>query len=538
MPLPSRHRQHLSSVPLLVGLVFGLDLLWAASGISNGSLAFGLVDEPAHLATCAIALLALSALLGRPLPPAFVLAALLGSVAIDLDHLPSYLGWDGLTGEAPRPYTHSLIPVFALLGLCFLAPRRYRPPMLGLAFGLSAHLLRDLATGPGVPLAVPFTAAAAGVPYLLYALLLAALAAAALVASTRTRRPRTGLARQAGAAAALLVAVAVAAGGPVEAAEAKPKQRRAKVKNKVAMGIYLPEGEHNPAVIDAFANGVGHQPAIVHVYQTWSEMPFDHAMLGPIWARGSMPLVSWEPWGEFEGAGVPLAEIAGGYRDAYIAEAARQAAAWGGPLFVRFAHEMNGSWYPWGRDPKLYKAAWRRIVTIFRQEGATNVKWVWCPYVDFGKLSFKRYYPGDKWVDWAALDGFNWGEPFMSFRKIFDESYKKMVKLTSKPLMIPETGTIEGPPGAKATWIRQAFNKALPRYPHVRALVWFSDIHPRGMDWRVETSSSAFEALVGVLRKPQYSPRRGFLLTKPAWLKKKPKKQKQKQKTRKQKQKR
>jgi membrane-bound metal-dependent hydrolase YbcI (DUF457 family) len=532
VPLPSRRRQHLASVPLLVGLVFGLDLLWAASGISTGSLAFGLVDEPAHLATCAIALLALSLLLDRPLPPAFVAAALLGSVAIDLDHLPGYLGWDGLIGAAPRPYSHSLVPILVLLGFGFLVPRRYRAPMLGLAFGISAHLLRDLATGPGVALGMPFSDAPVGVPYLAYALLLAALAAAAIVASVRGRRPRGSLPRHAGAAAALLVAVAVAASGPVEAAEAKPKQRRA-AKSKVAMGIYLPEGEHNPAVIDSFAHAIGRQPAIVHVYQTWSEMPFDHAMLDSIWARGGMPLVSWEPWGEFEGQGVPLAEIAAGHWDAYIAESARQAAGWGGTFFVRFAHEMNGNWYPWGRDPVQYKAAWRRVVSIFRHEGATNVKWVWCPYVDFGKTPFKRYYPGDKWVDWAALDGFNWGEPFMSFRKIFDESYAKMVKLTSKPLMIPETGTIEGPPGAKATWIRRAYKRELPRYPHIRALVWFSDIHPRGMDWRVDTSASAFAALAGVMRKPQYSPPRGFLLSKPAWLKKKPQKQKKQRQKRK-----
>lgn len=518
MPLPSRRQQHLY-VPLLVGLVLGLDLLWASIGASNGSLSFGFVDEPAHLATCGIALLALAVLLDRPPPTAFVVAALVGSVAIDLDHLPGYLGWDGLIGDAPRPYTHGLLSVVALLGLGFLATGRYRTAMLGLAFGVSIHVLRDLATGPGVALGGPFSEAVTGIPYLAYALALVSLSAAAVLAGGRARRSRSSVGRQAGAAAVLLLALTMTAAGPLDVAEAKGKQRQAK--SRVAVGIYLPDAERNPGVVDAYAHGVGRQPAILHLYKTWSELPFDHTALNAVWARGSMPLVTWEPWGEFEGAGVPLAEIAAGYRDAYIAEAARQAAAWGGPMFVRFAHEMNGGWYPWGaNDPALYKAAWRHIVTIFRQQGATNVKWVWCPYVDYGRLPFKRYYPGHKWVDWAGFDGFNWGQPYQSFQKIFHDSYRRMVRLTRRPLMIPEIGTIEGSPGSKATWIRRAFKRALPRYPHVRALVWFSDVHPRGIDWRVDTSASAFEALAAQMRKPRYAAQRRFLLATPTWIRK------------------
>jgi hypothetical protein len=400
--------------------------------------------------------------------------------------------------------------------------------MLGLSFGVSIHVLRDLATGPGVALGAPFSEAAVGVPYIAYALALVLLAGAAVLAGGRAPRSSSRLTRQAGAAAVLALTLGVTAAGPLEAAGAKGKQPRP-AKSRVAVGIYLPGADRNPAVVDAYAHGVGRQPAILHLYKTWSELPFDHAALGAIWARGSMPLVTWEPWGEFEGAGIPLAEIAVGHRDAYIAEAARQAAAWGGPMFVRFAHEMNGSWYPWGaNDPIVYKDAWRRVVSIFRQEGATNVKWVWCPYVDYGRLPFKRYYPGHEWVDWAGFDGFNWGQPYQSFRTIFDESYAKMVRLTRRPLMIPETGTIEGSPGSKAAWIRRAFRRNLPHYPNIRALVWFSDVHPRGMDWRVDTSASAFGALVAQMRKPRYAAEREFLLRTPTWIKKPKKPQRRK----------
>ena len=33
----------------------------------------------------------------------------------------------------------------------------------------------------------------------------------------------------------------------------------------------------------------------------------------------------------------------------------------GVPVIVRFAHEMNGSWYPWGQQPTEYVAAFRRV---------------------------------------------------------------------------------------------------------------------------------------------------------------------------------
>jgi membrane-bound metal-dependent hydrolase YbcI (DUF457 family) len=161
---------------VLVGVVLGLDLAWALSGADNGDLLYGLADEPAHLATCAIALILL-ALSGRRLAPTFAAAALLASVAIDLDHLPQHLGFDFLTAGTPRPYLHCAIAVLAPLLAAALLPK-WRPLLLGVAFGFAAHLARDLVTGPGVPLALPFSQSAVRLPYLLYAGALVAAAAA------------------------------------------------------------------------------------------------------------------------------------------------------------------------------------------------------------------------------------------------------------------------------------------------------------------------------------------------------------------------
>ena len=100
---------------------------------------------------------------------------------------------------------------------------------------------------------------------------------------------------------------------------------------------------------------------------------------------------------------------------------------------LRFAHEMNllsSDWGPGkeGNTASSYVDAWRHIVTIFRQEGADNVKWVWAPNVDYGGRPFTQFFPGDEWVDYVALDGYNWGatggESWETFSQIFASSYR------------------------------------------------------------------------------------------------------------------
>jgi inner membrane protein len=135
------------------------------------------LDDLAHVATAIIV-----ALLLRP-GPAFTAALIAGSVAIDADHMPAVLGWDVPNGGAARPY-HSLAAVALLLAVAALAPRA-RSLAAGLAVGIAAHLWRDLATGPGIPLTWPISAAAVRLPYVVYA---CSVAAAVALVAVRTRR--------------------------------------------------------------------------------------------------------------------------------------------------------------------------------------------------------------------------------------------------------------------------------------------------------------------------------------------------------------
>ena len=87
------------------------------------------------------------------------------------------------------------------------------------------------------------------------------------------------------------------------------------------------------------------------------------------------------------------------------------------PFFLRFNREMNGFWFPWGDEvngnkPGEFVTAWRHVHDIFTEVGATNATWVWCPNIDLTRklqTPLQDLYPGDDYVDWTCLDGFNWG---------------------------------------------------------------------------------------------------------------------------------
>jgi inner membrane protein len=115
----------------------------------------GLLDEPSHFAATALCVLALRRFM--TLRTSFVIAALIASVAIDLDHLPGYLGHGFSPHHGGRPYTHSVATVLVLLAIGAVS-RRWRAAAAGVVFGLVTHFVRDICEGPpGVALCWPFS---------------------------------------------------------------------------------------------------------------------------------------------------------------------------------------------------------------------------------------------------------------------------------------------------------------------------------------------------------------------------------------------
>ena len=97
-------------------------------------------------------------------------------------------------GAQGRPPTHSLVTPI-VLAVAGLAVRRWRSELFGCAVGVGLHLVRDIATGPGIPLAWPISGRAFEVPYPAYAALLVAGATTAIERHrriTRTAEPVSG----------------------------------------------------------------------------------------------------------------------------------------------------------------------------------------------------------------------------------------------------------------------------------------------------------------------------------------------------------
>lgn len=177
-------RRHAAiSAPLLLLLILGLDAVLDARPWSF--VVTGLLDEPAHLATAGLILLAL---------PLRVVSSyggwmLVGSVVIDIDHLPLYLGDPGFLVDGGRPPTHSLAVVVVLLLMALGLPSSGRP-LQGLEWGVLAHFVRDAATGPGLALLWPVFPATVKMPYFAYAGLLGLLTLGAIARNRAERHGR------------------------------------------------------------------------------------------------------------------------------------------------------------------------------------------------------------------------------------------------------------------------------------------------------------------------------------------------------------
>lgn len=288
----------------------------------------------------------------------------------------------------------------------------------------------------------------------------------------------------------------------------------------MALGVTLPRAPADMSAVAAYAQEVGRPPAVVMWYLAWPRGGYPAQQVAAVIQTGAVPMLTWEPWDSSNpSANQPaykLTNIARGDFDGYVRQFARSAAASRQHIYLRFAHEMNSGWYPWGTQPgnplgntpKDYVDAWRHVHDIFAQEGATNVVWVWSPVAGYlGSTPFAQVYPGDAYVDWLALDAYNWGttqpwSAWASLAAVLQPSYASVASLSRKPMMLAETASAEQG-GDKAQWIRQAFLADLPRqFPRIRAVVWF-DIQ-KETAWPVDSSPAALAAWREVVASPLY----------------------------------
>jgi hypothetical protein len=272
---------------------------------------------------------------------------------------------------------------------------------------------------------------------------------------------------------------------------------------------------------------VGKQLSLIHfaapfancASQPCTYYSFPTTPLNDVRRYGAIPFFSWSSQAIPGRANQPdyqLSDVIAGRHDAHIRYFAEAARDWGHPFFLRFNWEMNADWFAWGERangnrPGEYVAAWRHVHDIFAAAGAENVTWVWCPHIDphdqFQGLA--SLYPGDSYVDWTCVDGYNWGtnpaapRGWRSFDQQFRSTYEEIVRIApTKPMAIGEVGSSEFG-GSKAAWIRDMLAR-VPAYSKVRAVLWFEKFDD-GMDWPLETSDAAVGAFASGIQSSVYT---------------------------------
>ncbi|MGW6681345.1 glycoside hydrolase family 26 protein [[Kitasatospora] papulosa] len=311
------------------------------------------------------------------------------------------------------------------------------------------------------------------------------------------RRPRTGLASVALAAVAALLATSCSAAGE-EAPASSPSAAPLVPSEGALLGHYYGDG-----TLEETAARIGTTPAVHLTYYGWDDDWSASEATRDDLSGNRIPLVNWEPFD------VDFDDIIDGSLDATIEKQADGAKALEKPFFLDFAAEMNEEEGWGGHDPERYIAAYRHIHDVFDDRGASNVVWVWAPNVtdSADAPAAMSYYPGDRYVDWTGVDGYNWGtsDPdfaWQSFTDLFRDIYAELAA-KGKPIIIGETGSDETG-GSKAEWIRGIVPGLKEEFPLIKALVWFDVDKER--HWQINSSPATLAAYRRMASDPYLTP--------------------------------
>jgi hypothetical protein len=268
---------------------------------------------------------------------------------------------------------------------------------------------------------------------------------------------------------------------------------------------------------------------LIHIYTAWGskkEQTFPIEKVRSISALGSIPVITWEPWlNDFtngENARIPagqdpnkggLKRIALGNYDDYLRQWAQDAKNSGITILLRMGHEMNDPYrYPWGpqnNKPEDFIAAWKHVVTIFKQANANNIVWVWAPHLAYGSLD--SFYPGADWVDWISTGTLNYGtvapwSQWWSFEDIFGKHYPEL-SAYNKPILIAEFGSL-AVGGDRASWYTQALKSFKTKFPLVKSLIIFhhgndNSTTYQSLDWRIMQDQPVLDSIRPLIQNLQ-----------------------------------
>lgn len=304
-------------------------------------------------------------------------------------------------------------------------------------------------------------------------------------------------------------------------------------------GMYTEQAPFNWATFDAAANDAGQSQNMVGYFGGWDE-DFRANAVTRAWERDMMPMLTWEsrPIASkndvVDEPAYSLPKILAGDFDAYLTKYAQDITATGLPLAIRLDHEMNGTWYPWaeqtssgqpinGNNVGDYVKMWQHVHDIFEANGANQyVVWVWAPNIVNnlpaafqGQEFLENLYPGDGYVDWVGVSGYQ-RPPYKAdndatFSYTYDRTLDQLRAITDKKILLAEVAASEVG-GTKPAWVKSFFQGFDPgRNDDVIGFAWFNlavttyvDGQLATNDWRIDSRANSLEAFRAGISDPAH----------------------------------
>lgn len=290
--------------------------------------------------------------------------------------------------------------------------------------------------------------------------------------------------------------------------------------NEIVWGRFFPGYPNNSdaaQLLEQSEVDLGHKFEFVMDYKTFlAGNPFPLEAARRAYDDGRVLMLTLQPFSK-DLNWIAIPDIIAGRHDEEIRKWAEGCKQLGEPIFIRPLNEMNGDWDPWcawfyGKDTEMYIQAWRHIVEVFREVGATNAYFVWNPhdrsYPNFLWNNAHLYYPGDDYVDWVGLTGYNngtshEGDVWREFDEIYEPLYADYLqRYGEKPFMITEFSCNEVG-GNKAQWIEKGLASLAKNYGNIKIATWF-DSQDNLWLYQLDSSPEAWDAFRKGLNENKY----------------------------------
>ncbi len=173
----------------------------------------------------------------------------------------------------------------------------------------------------------------------------------------------------------------------------------------IYLGVQVSPSESYESVFSTLNASKTRFPAFFTQTQSFnSEFPL--AFSKSVLEKGSVPYIIWDPQLMADFDARIVSDIVDGLWDDAIRKFAQSAQSVEFPVFIDFFPVSFGpERLADGEMRRLYKAAYLHVVSIFNEENALNVNWVWSVSATsmLSKADLALLYPGKETVQWVRF---------------------------------------------------------------------------------------------------------------------------------------